>query len=252
MKKSLIVAAGLCTAAATIIPSVDASGNTTATPSFEVKAAAPGTLEFTGSGTAQFNNSIGTNNNFQVGSSTNLGVNASASSTPEYGIDSQAKLDLAGTTTMQQVIGTSGASQNTTDTAKAAYTVAHEAASSRANTRALEVQRTWEGSHGGSYQSGGYYSSSGAWSAARKASYDAEYSNQYDAEYSREFSRTLENVTSSDSSSGSSGTIKGVFKTEETGAAVSNGTSVDWTAEAGASAEASYGCLLYTSDAADE
>ena len=208
---------------------------------FNVNSTKPGKIIFQGDGTAQFNNSIGTNNNFQVGSSTNLGVNASASSTPEYGIDSQAKLDLAGTTTMQQVIGTSGASQNTTDTAKAAYAVAHEAASSRAHTRGLEVQAAWEASAGGSYENSTGYGSRGEYDAARKASYDVEYNNQYDSEYSREFSRTLTNVTSSDSSTGSSGTIKGVFKTEETGASVSNGTSVDWTAEALSSADLAYG-----------
>ena len=208
---------------------------------FNINSTKPGNIQHQGEGTAQFNNSIGTNNNFQVGSSTNLGVNASASSTPEYGINSQARLDLASTTTLTQVIGTSGASQSTTDTAKAAYAVAHEAASTRAHSRGLEVQRTWEASNGGSYANSSGYSSEGAWNADRKAAYDVEYNNTYDSEYSREFSRTLTNVTSSNSSSGNSGTIKGVFKTEETGAAVSNGTSVDWTASALSEAESEYG-----------
>ena len=97
MKKSLLVAAALFTATtATQLAQV-----AKASPQFKVTAASPGTIDFTGSGTAQFNNSIGTNNSFQVGSSTNLGVNASASSTPEYGVDGQARLDLAGTTTYE-------------------------------------------------------------------------------------------------------------------------------------------------------
>jgi len=194
---------------------------------FNINSTKPGNIQHQGEGTAQFNNSIGTNNNFQVGSSTNLGVNASASSTPEYGINSQARLDLAGTTTLTQVIGTSGASQSTTDTAKAAYAVAHEAASTRAHSRGLEVQRSWEASNGGSYANSSGYSSEGAWNADRKAAYDVEYNNTYDSEYSREFSRTLTNVTSSNSSSGNSGTIKGVFKTEETGAAKSSDNTVE-------------------------
>ena len=94
---------------------------------FNINAAAPGTLTFSGSGTAQFNNSIGTNNSFQVGSATSLGVNASTSSTPEYGVSSVATLDLDGSSTMNQVIGTSGANQTRTSEATAAHSVARDA-----------------------------------------------------------------------------------------------------------------------------
>ena len=147
MRKSLLVAASL-TAAASATAFAEIAK---AAPQFSVTAASPGAIQFTGSGTAQFNNSIGTNNSFQVGSSTNLGVNASASSTPEYGVTGIARLDLAGTTTMKQVIGTSGAQQNTTNTATAAYTVAHTAASERAKTHAASTQSSWEAEEMHSY-----------------------------------------------------------------------------------------------------
>ena len=103
MKRNLLVAASLLGAVASIsITRAEAS------PQFSVTAATPGAIQFSGSGTAQFNNSVGTNNSFQVGSSTNLGVNASTSSTPEYGVASKANLSLAGTSTLKQILGTSG------------------------------------------------------------------------------------------------------------------------------------------------
>ena len=126
MKKSLFIAASMLAtlAGGSVLESAKAS------PQFQVTAATPGTISFSGSGTAQFNNSTGTNNSFQVGSSTNLGVNASTSSTAEYGVTGQAQLDLAGTTTLKQVIGTSGASNNKTNTATRAHDVARSAMSS--------------------------------------------------------------------------------------------------------------------------
>jgi len=139
MRKSLLVAASLFAAATSATTFAEFAK---ASPQFKVTAASPGAIDFTGSGTAQFNNSIGTNNSFQVGSSTNLGVNASASSTPEYGVTGTARLDLAGTTTMKQVIGTSGAHQDTTNKASAAYTVAHQAASDRAHEVGSSSQRS--------------------------------------------------------------------------------------------------------------
>jgi len=259
MKKSLLVAAALFSATtATQLAQV-----AKAAPQFKVTAASPGTIDFTGSGTAQFNNSIGTNNSFQVGSSTNLGVNASASSTPEYGVDGQARLDLAGTTTMKQVIGTSGNAQNTTNTATAASTVAHDVATKRANSRAAEAQSSFDAEYGSSYTayvdrevSAGRANRNGttgevSWSgsaqytreadftAARKNSYSSKFDSEYAAEYGSEFTRSLSNIQSADASTTDSGTIKGTFKTIETGSAQSAGSQSDWATGASSSAKAS-------------
>ena len=257
MKKSLLVAAALFSATtATQLAQV-----AKAAPQFKVTAASPGTIDFTGSGTAQFNNSIGTNNSFQVGSSTNLGVNASASSTPEYGVDGQARLDLAGTTTMKQVIGTSGNAQNTTNTATAASTVAHDVATKRANSRAAEAQSSFDAEYGSSYTayvdrevSAGRANRNGttgevSWSgsaqytreadftAARKNSYSSKFDSEYAAEYGSEFTRSLSNIQSADASTTDSGTIKGTFKTIETGSAQSAGSQSDWATGASSSAK---------------
>jgi hypothetical protein len=250
MKKSLLVAAALFSA--TTVTQLAQVAK--ASPQFKVTAASPGAIDFTGSGTAQFNNSIGTNNSFQVGSSTNLGVNASASSTPEYGVTGQAKLDLGGTTTLQQVIGTSGQAQNTTSTATAAATVAHDVASKRA----YEAQSSWESTHTGSFtayaereieagrasrnadnsvsfSASAQYSRESEWTAAR----DNSYQSTYDTNYGSEFTRSLSSINSSDDSKTDSGTIKGTFKTVETGSAQSAGSQADWESSASTSAEAS-------------
>ena len=77
MKKALLVAASLFTAAS----AVTTGEAVKASPQFVLTQNSAGNLLFQGLGTAQYNNSIGTNNNFQVGSNSNLGVNASTSST---------------------------------------------------------------------------------------------------------------------------------------------------------------------------
>ena len=53
-----------------------------------------------------------------MGSSTNLGVNANVSSTIGYGVDAIKYLQLAGSTQLQQVIGTSGTASEKVDTAR--------------------------------------------------------------------------------------------------------------------------------------
>lgn len=218
MRRSLLVAASLFATVTTASILEPAKANdTSGSPQFQVTAASPGAITFQGSGTAQFNNSLGTNNSFQVGSSTNLGVNASTSSTAEYGVSSKAQLDLAGNTTLKQVIGTSGTNQNKTNTAIRAHDVARTAMSS------------WEGGASWDVDNNRGYSSEGEWQAA----YDREYSNAYQNAYS--------SMNSSDSSTGQSGTISGEFKTKETGAARTSGSMADWQASAKASAEASYG-----------
>ena len=91
---------------------------------FMINAVTPGVVSFSGEGTAQFNNASTTANAFSVGSSTNFGVNASASSTLDYMVDANALLQLAGTSQLQQTIGTSSSAANTQAASEAAMTAA--------------------------------------------------------------------------------------------------------------------------------
>ena len=227
MKKSLLIAAGLLTfgISAALTPKVNANGT------FNVVAGQPGTISFTGSGTAQFNNSLGTNNSFQVGSSTNLGVNANVSSTNGYGVGSTADLQLAGSSQLQQVIGTSGTTSERIDTQ------AHEAAS--------EYMSSWEVEFGvkADYASNGYAS-------------EREWQVAYDREYNSQYSSARESSQATASSNASSGTISGSFKTIEAGTAQASGNASDWgtAAESAAivevGAKADYAASGYESEAA--
>ena len=138
MKKALLVAASLFTTAT----AVTTGEAVKASPQFTLTQSTAGNLIFQGVGTAQYNNSIGTNNSFQVGSNTTLGVNASTSSTPEYAVNSHAKLDMAGNSTLKQIIGTSGSSSNQAAEQIAAMTYAHDQASSRADSSAQSSAHT--------------------------------------------------------------------------------------------------------------
>ena len=177
---------------------------------FQINAAAPGTVSFTGSGTAQFNNSLGTSNSFQVGSNTNLGVNASASSTPEYGVNSAARLDLAGTSTMQQTIGTSGNAANYQAVATAASSAAHTAAAEYA------VDAMSRAGWGASWESSanhGQYQSEADW----KAGYEAAYSANYSQKYTDAYDTAVSHANTVSSSTSADGTIKGSFITKDVG-----------------------------------
>jgi hypothetical protein len=210
--------------AAALVASVVAVGlgtNSAKADMFSIAASSPGTVSFSGQGTAQFNNSLGSNNSFQVGSSTNLGVNASASSTPEYGVEAGAALNLGGTTTLKQVIGTSGNDASKTRT--------HERAHTRAN------ERTAEAGFGVSYDrasgSGGNngYESEGEWNVARNAAYSNAYTNSVSSE------------ASAGTSNSSNGTISGSFTTVESGRASAAGQASDWETKAASAVEVSHG-----------
>ena len=228
MKKALLVAASLFTAASAISmgEAVKASdlydGDDAPSPQFVLNQVTAGNLVFQGVGTAQYNNSIGTNNSFQVGSSTNLGVNASTSSTPEYGVQSHAKLDLSGQTTLKQVIGTSGSSTQTSAEQVAAMSYAHDTAATTAAagadsvassieteshvasaTESADTARTeWNSANGGTwtdyqaantnddtgeFDTSATYQSEDAWVSASDTSwqsaYDTSYSDSYETAY---------------------------------------------------------------------
>jgi len=215
MKRALLIAAGLISfgISGTLTTKVNANP---ATHDFDVNAGTPGTLTFSGSGTAQFNNSLGTNNSFQVGSSTNLGVNANVSSTNGYGVDALGDLQLAGSTQLQQVIGTSGTASEKVDTQ------AHDTAS--------DHMRSWETTHG----------SSSSYDNTRYSN-EREYQRAYDREYNTAYSSARSSTQSATSSNGSDGTISGSFRTIEAGTARSSGNSTDWASTAEVAAKADYG-----------
>ena len=177
LKASLFLAASLFGA---FVPF--SSSRAEASPQFSVNAASPGAIQFAGSGTAQFNNSIGTNNSFQVGSSTNLGVNASTSSTPEYGVSSKANLSLAGTSTLKQVLGTSGSANDGGQISGDFSTVERGSAETRGNMADLasSARASAEAKYGVDYERHGgnfQYDNERDW----QEDYDYEYNRAYGA-----------------------------------------------------------------------
>ena len=100
---------------------------------FNIQTPGAGMINFSGTGTANFNQSLGTSNSFNVGSSTNLGVNASATSTEDYTSIGDATLDLAGTSRLQQTIGTATSAFNASTVAEASARSADVSATEVAN-----------------------------------------------------------------------------------------------------------------------
>ena len=125
MKNLLLAAALLTTAAPAMANPVHL---------FSINTTNPRSIDFKGTGTANFNNSTGTQNNFNVGSSTNLGVSGSINSTRDYGGTSDGSLQLAGTSVMQQTIGTSGNAANVQAASQAAGLAAYTSANQFAKT----------------------------------------------------------------------------------------------------------------------
>lgn len=221
MRRPILVAAALAAGTFASLPSK-------ANDMFNITAPSAGTINFSGNGTASFNQSIGSNNSFQVGSSTNLGVNASTSSTPEYGVNSIAQLDMAGTSVIQQVIGTSGTFRKNESEGSTAYSAASSYAAD-AMTRA-----GWANSYEAGAKVGNKtYSSEAEW----KSDYEAAYSLNIKAGYQAVASYS----NSRSDSQGVDGVISGNFRTVEVGSARASGSAADWEANATAAATAKFG-----------
>jgi len=149
-------------------------------------------------GTVQYSNSTGTSDAFNVGTLSSISASVSASSTPDYNVQSTASFGVAAST-INQVIGTAGAtsqssSQSSTDTAS----VVDQIASTQANS---DFQQTTQ-------NGGGYW----WWNRRRNkrtfvsnSEYETTKSN-YQASLSEDISKSISE------SSGTSGTISGVFK----------------------------------------
>jgi len=190
---------------------------------FMINAVTPGVVSFSGEGTAQFNNASTTANAFSVGSSTNFGVNASASSTLDYMVDANALLQLAGTSQLQQTIGTSSSAANTQAASEAAMTAATTVADRETNetfgsTFADYVARnggssadiTAAGSGDGIVSNGAGDSYQGDYTST--AQYDAAKNSFFNEKVNENFSNTVNTANESASANNNAdGTIAGVF-----------------------------------------
>jgi hypothetical protein len=190
---------------------------------FMINAVTPGVVSFSGEGTAQFNNASTTANAFSVGSSTNFGVNASASSTLDYMVDANALLQLAGTSQLQQTIGTSSSAANTQAASEAAMTAATTVADRETNetfgsTFADYVARnggssadiTAAGSGDGIVSNGAGDSYQGDYTST--AQYDAAKNSFFNEKVNENFSNTVNTANESASANNNAdGTISGVF-----------------------------------------
>lgn len=247
MKKLALVVALMATAAAPVA----------AEPMhlFSITTADPQNIDFKGTGTANFNNSTGTANNFNVGSSTNLGVNGSINATRDYSGTSDGTLQLAGTSVMQQTIGTSGNAANVQAASQAAglaaFTSANQYAKQQAETAVLDgygaaydATKTYQDSSGNTVA----VANAEQWETAKEAYYQAKFNENYQTRYAQDYKTTLEasQLVQSTSSSSSSentqqGVISGDFKTTNSGASGSTSSHKDWLQAARAAADAAYG-----------
>lgn len=184
---------------------------------FLINAVTPGVVSFSGEGTAQFNNSSSTNNAFSVGSSTNFGVNASVSSTNDYLVDANALFKLAGTSQLQQTIGTSSSAANT----QAASEASAKAASTIADTRTeTQFGQNWDdflarnGTTSAAVATAGLENPNGGVAIKTENAYNAAKSEFNQKQVQEAFS-AVTNAATSSSSSGASGQgiIEGSFLT---------------------------------------
>jgi hypothetical protein len=205
---------------------------------FNIQTPAAGSIVFSGSGTASFNNQIGTQNSFNVGSATNLGVNASASSTQDYDAMGSAQLDLAGTSTLQQTIGTSSNAAN--------VATAQTFAATSAATTAREVANSSE--YGASYNYGwgvewaadnDVDTATAGWEVEAKGAWQAGWENKYNDSYTQAYSTALSTATTAASQTSNTGMISGSFETRDSGSNTAAISALSSSFESGAASSAS-------------
>ena len=148
-------------------------------------------------GTVQYSNSTGTSDAFNVGTLSSISASVSASSTPDYNVSSKANFGLSGST-INQIIGTSGATsstsqQSSTDT----QSIADSVASSQANS---DFQQDTS--------RGGYW-----WWNRRNNKRTFVSNDSYESTKASYTNSLSEDITKSIAdASGATGTISGVFK----------------------------------------
>lgn len=210
---------------------------------FMINAVSPGVVSFSGEGTAQFNNGSTTANAFSVGSSTNFGVNASASSTNDYMVDSNALLSLAGTSQLQQTIGTSSSAANTMAAAEAASTAATTIANRETTSAFGQDWNDYTARNGVDSKAAGADTSTLEYKT--EAAYKGAKNEFYNAKVNEAFSNvTTASTESSSQGASGQGIIKGDFVT--TNSSTTNiGASADeiksMEAKANSSADSKFG-----------
>ena len=145
-------------------------------------------------GTLQYSNSGGSSDAFSVGTSTSINASASASSTPDYSVNSKSNFGVD-SSVINQVIGTSGSTNNTRSNSMGVDVESSAAASAES-----AVSREYK-QEGGGY----YWWRNNQWEATTEQEYTSARSSSYDSAYSRAY----ENINSSLSDSG---TISGSFQ----------------------------------------
>jgi len=204
-------------------------------------------------GTANLDLSIGTNNNFNLGSSTALGVNASASSTEDYTATGDADLQLAGTSRLQQTIGTATSAFNVATASEASSTAAHTSAFEVANSSSfgsswtsdysdgLKTDNGWEfrdTNDAGATSGAGWYTDTPAnsedgyiastsanqnttWENYSKETWEAGWKEKYDEQYETSYETAVSASSTESVNTDQSGIISGVFSTVDYGSATS-------------------------------
>jgi hypothetical protein len=144
------------------------------------------------SGTLQYSNSGGAADAFSVGTSTSISASASASSTPDYDVTSTASFGVD-QSAINQVIGTSGSSNNTNSNS---YSVDVDQAASSSASASVERDFKQEG--------GGYWRRrNNSWQSVSETDYNSERSNSYSKAYDRAYERTNSALTGQGTISGS-------------------------------------------------
>jgi hypothetical protein len=146
------------------------------------------------SGTLQYSNSGGAADAFSVGTSTSISASASASSTPDYDVTSNATFGVAASS-INQVIGTSGSTNNTNSNTNSYSVDVDQAASSAANT---SVDRNFKQDNGGWWRR-----RNNTWESRTEQEYNSERSSEYSKSYDRAYERTNSAVTDQGTISGS-------------------------------------------------
>ena len=149
-------------------------------------------------GTLQYSNSGGSSDAFSVGTSTSISASASASSTPDYAVESTANFGID-SSAIQQVIGTSGSTNNTRNNSYSVDVERSAAASAESS-----VSRDFKQEGGG-----WWWRRNNEWTSVSETEYNTERQSSYDSAYSRAY----QDINSAMSDSG---TISGSFaKTSE-------------------------------------
>ena len=178
-------------------------------------------------------------------------MNASASSTEDYTSTGSASLDLAGTSRLQQTIGTATSAFNAATAAQSSATAAHTSASSVAN--ASSTGETWSSSWDSKYRESngwelrrtsdagaaaagvtqdGYYKvdesgaimtgsdnfvAEGDWSDYSNSAWKAEWQETYDTTYAESYAAAVSSANQAVEQTDRQGVISGEFNTTDTG-----------------------------------